>query len=78
MAISVDQVLLLLLLLLLSGFFSGSEVALVSLSKMKARHMFAQKSLGSSYIKRLKDNPNRMLSTILIGTTWLTWRLLPS
>lgn len=67
MAISVDQVVLLFLLLLLSGFFSGSEVALVSLSKMKARHMFAQKTLGSSYIKRLKDNPNRMLSTILIG-----------
>ena len=63
----VEQASILFFLLILSGFFSGSEVALVSLSKIKARHMAEQKLLGASYIKRLKDDPNRMLSTILIG-----------
>lgn len=55
------------ILLLLSGFFSGSEVALVSLTKVRARHMFDKKKPGSSFIVKLKEDPQRMLATILIG-----------
>ena len=61
------QIFLLAGLLVLSGFFSGAEVALLSLNKLKARQMFNQKRIGAVYIKKLKDEPQRMLSTILIG-----------
>tara|TARA_B100000315_G_C14589931_1_gene595207 strand:- start:2682 stop:3914 length:1233 start_codon:yes stop_codon:yes gene_type:complete len=60
------QILILAILLLLSGFSSGSEVALVSLSKSKVRHMVDKKEKSAEYIKKLKDNPHRMLGTILI------------
>jgi len=61
------DIIILIFLLLLSGFFSGSEVALISLSKFKVRHMASQKRFGAVYVKRLKDDPQRMLATILIG-----------
>ena len=61
------EILVLAGLLVLSGFFSSSEVALISLSKFKVRHMLQQKRFGSFFIKRLKDEPQRMLATILIG-----------
>ena len=66
MALGTD-LLLLIILLILSGFFSGSEVALISLTKAKVRHLAEQKKFGAVFIKRLKDDPQRMLSTILIG-----------
>ena len=66
MAYSVE-IIILAILLVLSGFFSGSEVALVSLTKIKVERMFKEKRFGSAYVKKLKDNPQRMLATILIG-----------
>lgn len=54
-------------LLVLSGFFSGSEVALVSLSRLKLRQMLEKKRKGIIFVKKLKEDPRRMLSTILIG-----------
>ena len=61
------QALIFIVLLSLSGYFSASEIALVSLSDAKIRQLLAQKRFGAQHIKRLKDNPQRMLSTILIG-----------
>jgi putative hemolysin len=63
----IGQIALLIFLLILSGFFSGSEVALVSLTKSRARHMLDKKVFGALFIKKLKDDPQRMLATILIG-----------
>jgi len=62
-----NQILVLTVLLFLSGFFSSAETALFSLSKTKARHL--AKTKGKSYIliKRMKDDPHRLLSTVLIG-----------
>ena len=66
MSLGLD-IFILVILILLSGFFSGAEIALVSLPKFKVRNMLAKRKFGASYIKRLKDSPERMLSTILIG-----------
>ncbi|GAG14180.1 unnamed protein product, partial [marine sediment metagenome] len=66
MAFGTD-ILILIILLLLSGFFSGSEVALISLTKVKARYMLDKKKFGAVFVKKLKDDPQRMLATILIG-----------
>lgn len=62
-----NQIFLLIILLVLSGFFSSSETALFSISKAKIRHL--AKKEGKSYllIRTMKENPHRLLSTILIG-----------
>ena len=62
-----DQIVVLSVLLLLSGFFSSAETALFSISKAKAIHLAKERGLTNSLIKKLKDDPHRLLSTILIG-----------
>ena len=62
-----DQLVVLIVLLLLSGFFSSAETALFSISRAKARHIAKEKGLTNSLIKKMKDDPHRLLSTILIG-----------
>ncbi len=61
-----SQIILLICLLLLSGFFSSAETALFSISKTKARHLAKQKKTFR-LIERMKKNPHKLLSTILIG-----------
>jgi putative hemolysin len=62
-----NQIVVLAALLLLSGFFSSAETALFSISKAKAVHLAKQKGATNKLIKKLKDDPHRLLSTILIG-----------
>lgn len=62
-----DQILVLLVLLVLSGFFSSAETALFSISKAKAIHLAKEKGFTNALIKKMKDDPHRLLSTILIG-----------
>ena len=54
-------------MIVLSAFFAMTETALLSLSRFKVRHWVEKKKFGSVYIKKLKDNPERLLSTVLIG-----------
>ena len=61
------QAILLGIMIVLSAFFAMSETALVSLSRFKVRHWAEKKRFGSIYVKKLKDNPEVLLSTILIG-----------
>ena len=62
-----NQIGVLIALLLLSGFFSSAETALFSISRVKARHIAKEKGLTNTLIKKMKDDPHRLLSTILIG-----------
>jgi CBS domain containing-hemolysin-like protein len=62
-----NQVIILIILLFLSGFFSSTETALFSLSKTKARHLAKNNGKTNMLIKRMKDDPHKLLSTILIG-----------
>jgi CBS domain containing-hemolysin-like protein len=62
-----DQIVVLFVLLLLSGFFSSAETALFSISKAKAIHLAKQKGPTNKLIKKMKADPHRLLSTILIG-----------
>ncbi|MGD9366648.1 MAG: hemolysin family protein [Desulfobacteraceae bacterium] len=62
-----DQLLLLIILLILSGFFSSSETALFSISRTKARHLAKTTGKANLLIKEMKEDPHRLLSTILIG-----------
>jgi len=53
-------------LLFLSAFFSSSETALVSMSRLRVRHLVKQGKSGAKTLKKLKDDPKRLLITILI------------
>ncbi|MCG7961959.1 MAG: CNNM domain-containing protein, partial [Candidatus Thiodiazotropha taylori] len=54
-------------LLVLSGVFSGSETALVSLSMARAEALYKEGRSGAHALYILKKDPSRMLITILIG-----------
>ncbi|MCF8240285.1 MAG: hemolysin family protein [Melioribacteraceae bacterium] len=56
-------------LLILSGFFSGSEVALFSLDKKKIKILKKEKGILAQYITNLLEFPRRLLVTILLGNT---------
>lgn len=60
-------VILLLILIFLSGFFSGAEIAFFSLSPAQTRRLLDEKKKNANLIWRLKQKPQRLLITILIG-----------
>jgi CBS domain containing-hemolysin-like protein len=66
-----SQVVILILMLLLSGFFSSAETALFSISKVRAIHLAKQKGATNRLIKKMKDDPHRLLTTILIGNNFV-------
>lgn len=62
-----EDLFILFILLLLSAFFSGSETALTSLSKVRAEALLAEGRTGAQALHALKSNTDRMLIAILIG-----------
>lgn len=62
------DIVLLAILIGLSGFFSGSEVALIGVSKAKVNQLVKEKAKGSASLYKLKSNPSRMLAAINLGT----------
>lgn len=61
------QVIILVILLIGSGFFSASETALMSLSKIRIRYMQQEGVKGAKLVSSLIENPNKLLSSILVG-----------
>jgi len=62
-----NELILLFVLLILSGFFSSAETALYSISKSRVRHRAKQGDRTFLLIEKMKNNPHRLLSTVLIG-----------
>ncbi|MBN1931260.1 MAG: HlyC/CorC family transporter [Desulfobacterales bacterium] len=62
-----NEIIVLIVLLFLSAFFSSAETALFSISRTRAIHMAKNKKKSDLLIKKMKDDPHRLLSTILIG-----------
>jgi len=54
-------------LILASGFFSGGEIALFSISRHRARGLLDNGRRGAAALVALKSNPERLLVTLLIG-----------
>jgi len=67
----VFKVLQLFLLILCVGFFTSSETAYLSLSKLKVRRMVDEKRPNAKTVSKLKSNMDRLLTTVLIGTNFL-------
>jgi putative hemolysin len=54
-------------MIVLSAFFSGLEVALISISKGQLRRIVNEGKKGAKSLEKLKSNPSRMLVTLLLG-----------
>ncbi|RMF05229.1 HlyC/CorC family transporter [Candidatus Woesearchaeota archaeon] len=54
-------------LLSFSAFFSGVETALVSVSPARTNLLLKKKLRNAEFLQKLKSDPHRMLTTILIG-----------
>lgn len=61
------QLILLIILIFVSGFFSASETSLMSLSKIRLRHMVESKVKNADTIEKMLNTPNKMLGAILLG-----------
>ena len=61
------QIILLIFLVSLSSFFSASETSLMSLNKIKLRHMLESDIKNADKIDALLSNPDKMLGSILLG-----------
>jgi putative hemolysin len=66
-AVTVIGIGMILLLLVGSGFFSSSEIALFSLPTHQVNAMVEHGSRGARAVKSLKEDPHRLLVTILVG-----------
>jgi len=51
----------------ISGYFSGLEVALVSIRPSKIEQLIKNKVKGASSLRKLKSNPSRMMSSVNLG-----------
>ena len=65
--VSAASVMLLAVFLFLSAFFSGSEAALLSVQRMRLRHLVSQKTAGAARVERMIAQPERLLPPILLG-----------
>jgi putative hemolysin len=54
--------------LIAEGFFSGSEIAVISADRMKLRHDAAKGSEGARLALKMLEKPEWLLSTTLVGT----------
>ena len=55
------------ILLILSGCFSATETAFTSLSTLQVRQISREQGRRGKLVKQLAENPDRLLTTILLG-----------
>src|SRR5512137_2236533 len=61
------EIFLFILCVILSAFFSSAEVALISMTRAKVRTLDNENRVGSHALMALKESPEHLLTTILIG-----------
>ena len=61
------QLVSLVILIILSSFFSMSETALMSVNRIRLKHMVEEGIAGAELVEKLTGDPNRLLGTFLIG-----------
>lgn len=65
------EIALLLILLLLSGFFSGSETALFSLSRVQVEKIVLSSGKKGKHLEKLLERPRRSIISILLGNEFV-------
>jgi CBS domain containing-hemolysin-like protein len=68
----VVEILFFVICILLTAFFSSSEVGLISITRAKVRTLVNEGKVGSHAVAALKESPEHLLITILIGNTIVT------
>ena len=63
----IAKIIVLFVLLLLSGFFAGSETALIRMGRVKARSLLKSGVKGADIVQKLVNEPDALLTTVLIG-----------
>jgi putative hemolysin len=53
---------------IVEGFFSGSEIAIISIDRIKLRHLVSRGSKGARQAQTMLQQPERFLGTTLVGT----------
>jgi CBS domain containing-hemolysin-like protein len=61
------QLVALVCLVFLSGFFSGSETALVSVNRIRLKKLAEEGDANAVVVEGLLEHPNKLLATILVG-----------
>ena len=61
------EIILIVISIVLSGFFSSSEAAYLSIQKTKLFHMINSKINGADRVSKLLEDKDKLLSTIVIG-----------
>ena len=64
---SVPLLLVLILLLFLSAFFSSAETALTMVSRTRMMTLAEEGRKTAAWVLKLRDNPSKLISTILVG-----------
>lgn len=62
-------VIILVFLIVISGFFSASEIGMMSINRYRLRHLVREKHAKAMRVNQLLSHPDRLLSVILIGNT---------
>lgn len=60
---------LLIFLILLSGFFSGSEIGIMSINRYKLKYLVKKQHKQAIRVNQLLARPDKLLSVVLIGNT---------
>ena len=61
------EILIISVLIVLSAFFSGSETALISVNKIRIRHLADSGNKNAAILVKMLENPEQFLTAILIG-----------
>jgi len=61
------MLIILVVLLGFSAFFSGSETALMAISRLRLRHLAETKPRRAGIVERILKKPERLIGTILLG-----------
>ncbi len=61
-------IIIIIIAILFEGFFSGSEIAIISLNRIRLRILSEAKEKKALLIQSMLKNPNRLLATTLVGT----------
>ncbi len=61
------SIVIIIILLAFSAFFGGLEVALVAITDVQIEQFLLEKKKGAKSLKKLKSNPSRMITTIMLG-----------
>jgi putative hemolysin len=64
----VHEVLLFVMFLIGSAFYSGMETGIVSINRVRLRHLVKRRNRRALQLEKFLDNPDQMLATSLVGT----------